>query len=531
MTLARVARHPAANAPAPSGFVPPTNSLYLWANYNANNQVTGTAVNGAAGGFTYDLAGNVIYDEANKYIYDFDGRICAVWNTTASTMTQYVYDAGGRRVAKGTISSWPSQGATCAAPTTANGFNLTNVYLRGLQGNQDTELNGQGNWVHTNIYSDGGLTATFWNSASGSTPALSYNFSNWLGTKRMQATAEASPNPMLEEYTRSYPFGNLLSLSGNGGDATEQHFTGKERDAESGNDYFGARYYGSSMGRFMSPDSHAGTLGNPQTLNRYTYGLNNPLAFIDPTGNDCVYAGSSAATSTTVRGDCISDSDSGVFVDGHVDSITDNPGGSSATIHWGDHTDANNPYDNPLQTSMMNARAMSGDPWGGHAFAQQLFQGAGSGSFVAANTAVNYAAGGYALLAGGAVFAPEIAAGTGAAASWGANATGLLGPAANRIFWSGAGYFGAQAAAELEEGSTLESTFIGRVLENTQDAFGLSYQTMKPAWDWASSAFANGAQGTATMYQGLNGYTGQIWNNIESPILNSNSVRVTSVPF
>jgi len=291
--------HPAANAPAPSGFVPPTNSLYLWASYNANNQVTGTAVNGAAGGFTYDLAGNVIYDEANKYIYDFDGRICAVWNTTASTMTQYVYDAEGRRVAKGTISSWPSQGATCAAPTTANGFNLTNVYLRGLQGNQDTELNGQGGWVHTNIYGDGGLTATFWNSASGSTPALSYNFSNWLGTKRMQATAESSPNPMLEEYTRSYPYGNLLSLSGNGGDATEQHFTGKERDTESGtgisgtgNDYFGARYYASTMGRFLSPDPSGLTyadLTNPQSLNLYSYVRNNPLINTDPTGMECVW--------------------------------------------------------------------------------------------------------------------------------------------------------------------------------------------------------------------------------------------------
>jgi len=31
-------------------------------------------------------------------------------------------------------------------------------------------------------------------------------------------------------------------------------YSGKERDAESGNDYFGARYYASSMGRFMSPD-------------------------------------------------------------------------------------------------------------------------------------------------------------------------------------------------------------------------------------------------------------------------------------
>jgi len=38
------------------------------------------------------------------------------------------------------------------------------------------------------------------------------------------------------------------------------HFTGKERDAESGNDYFNARYFGSSMGRFLSPDPLGGSL-------------------------------------------------------------------------------------------------------------------------------------------------------------------------------------------------------------------------------------------------------------------------------
>jgi RHS repeat-associated protein len=63
-------------------------------------------------------------------------------------------------------------------------------------------------------------------------------------------------------------------------------YTGKERDAESGNDYFGARYYASSMGRFMSPDPllNSGRPDNPQTWNRYTYVLNNPLVEIDPTG-------------------------------------------------------------------------------------------------------------------------------------------------------------------------------------------------------------------------------------------------------
>jgi RHS repeat-associated protein len=54
--------------------------------------------------------------------------------------------------------------------------------------------------------------------------------------------------------------------------------TGKERDAESGLDYFGARYYGSSMGRFSSHLIQAGlfacaTPGNPQSLNLYSYVL------------------------------------------------------------------------------------------------------------------------------------------------------------------------------------------------------------------------------------------------------------------
>jgi len=67
--------------------------------------------------------------------------------------------------------------------------------------------------------------------------------------------------------------------------------TGKERDPSSGLDNFGARYYASTMGRFMSPDDSfvAWDLSNPQSLNLYSYVLNNPLRFTDPTGHDCVY--------------------------------------------------------------------------------------------------------------------------------------------------------------------------------------------------------------------------------------------------
>ena len=68
--------------------------------------------------------------------------------------------------------------------------------------------------------------------------------------------------------------------------------TGKERDAESGLDYFGARYYASSMGRFSSPDPSGLSFANmadPQSLNLYAYVQNNPLVFVDPTGlsKDC----------------------------------------------------------------------------------------------------------------------------------------------------------------------------------------------------------------------------------------------------
>jgi RHS repeat-associated protein len=67
-------------------------------------------------------------------------------------------------------------------------------------------------------------------------------------------------------------------------------FTGKERDSESGLDNFGARYNSSAMGRWMSPDKinlTSARLVNPgNTLNKYVYGANNPLKYVDRDGED-----------------------------------------------------------------------------------------------------------------------------------------------------------------------------------------------------------------------------------------------------
>jgi len=66
--------------------------------------------------------------------------------------------------------------------------------------------------------------------------------------------------------------------------ATDYRFTGKELD-NTGLYYYGARYYDPEIGRFITPDSFVSNPLDPQTLNRYTYCRNNPLIYIDPSGN------------------------------------------------------------------------------------------------------------------------------------------------------------------------------------------------------------------------------------------------------
>jgi RHS repeat-associated protein len=65
-----------------------------------------------------------------------------------------------------------------------------------------------------------------------------------------------------------------------------QEFTGKERDAETGLDYFGARYFSGAQGRFTSPDpdNYDARLEQPQSWNMYGYTWNNPLKYVDEDG-------------------------------------------------------------------------------------------------------------------------------------------------------------------------------------------------------------------------------------------------------
>lgn len=239
------------------------------ATYNANNQIT--SISGAPGGYMLDAAGNTLDDGPNQYLYDGDGRMCASLKKVVGLMTGYLYDAEGQRVAKGTLSSFSCDLAT-------NGFQMSNEYVAGPDGQPLTEFDGQGNWLHTNAYAGGQLVATY------DTKGVHFHLSDWLGTRRVQTDSAGNP----ELTCSGGSFGDQLACAGPGTDATEQHFTGKERDTESGLDYFGARYYGSNMGRFTSPDpgnaSAFDHLGDPQAWNGYAYGRNNPLLYTDPDG-------------------------------------------------------------------------------------------------------------------------------------------------------------------------------------------------------------------------------------------------------
>ena len=152
------------------------------------------------------------------------------------TMTQYIYDAGGTRVGKGTITN-----SAAGCNTAQNGFTATNSYVLGPSGEQLTETDGNGNWIHSNVYAAGMLTATY-DTAPTADPALHFQLEDWLGSRRVQT--DVSRNP--EETFSSLPFGDGLAAAPasrappTADDATEIHFTGQQRDTESGNDYFGA---------------------------------------------------------------------------------------------------------------------------------------------------------------------------------------------------------------------------------------------------------------------------------------------------
>lgn len=259
----------------------------MWGNLYQKNQIVGMQhgeffqqtmnTRNQFNGWSYDAAGNLLNDGAHNYQYDPEGRIKCLeaGANCASPAASYVYTVEGRRVKR-----------------TTNGVTTLYQHDGGSVLSEFTNPGqGVGAWQKDYIYLNAALLAT--ESAADSTR---YHFGDHLGTPRV--VTDASGNVInRHDY---YPYGKEITPWSDG----ETHkFSGKERDAESGLDYFIARYYSSAQGRFVSPDpENAGAReDDPQSWNAYPYARNNPLLYVDPLGLDywvSIYGGTSFSVGT-----------------------------------------------------------------------------------------------------------------------------------------------------------------------------------------------------------------------------------------
>jgi len=229
------------NSPAPDNFI---NTV------NTNNQLV-SQVN-------YDTAGNSIFDGNHHYAFDAENRVYMLDNSGSQN---YVYDPEGRRVGKRGTSNdvvyWYGAGSTPLLITNDAGVPTTEYYFFGSERVAQREING-------------------------SSSTLRYYLGDNIGSTSLLINADGS----IYSEDDYYPYGKEHCISG-ACSFMEFKYTGKERDSESGLDYFGARYFASSMGRWVSTDPKGISLRhllNPQKLNKYTYVLNNPLTLVDPNG-------------------------------------------------------------------------------------------------------------------------------------------------------------------------------------------------------------------------------------------------------
>jgi len=225
--------------------------------------------------------GNMTADGTHGYVYDLENRIACVGvdingNCTTNS-TYYFYDPQGQRVGK-------------------QQYDTLEDYVYEPQGNIISVHNGSANLLRSELYSpDGRHVATWTPNPNGQywdpyPPGLFWNHADWLGTERVRTDI----NGNLAETCTDTPYGmnlNCVDITVPA-DTGPMHFTGKQRDAETGLDYFGARYNASNLGRFMTPDEVLADQhpSSPQSWNLYSYTRNNPLRFVDDDGQKVIEA-------------------------------------------------------------------------------------------------------------------------------------------------------------------------------------------------------------------------------------------------
>lgn len=207
---------------------------------------------GATYNLTYDENGNLIEGFGFTFAYDNANRLANVSNSSG-LVAEYFYDSNGQRFKKnesGTVTYYVGEHFEAVSHTNDTVINTSYYFANGERMAKASQ----------------GSTYYFHPDHLGSTNVIS----NSSGT--------------IVETTKYYPFGKLRE----GGDSAKHLFTGQEFDTETGLYYYGARYYSPDLMRFAQPDPVIQDLYNPQSLNHYSYVRNNPVKYVDPSGNFAV---------------------------------------------------------------------------------------------------------------------------------------------------------------------------------------------------------------------------------------------------
>ena len=285
--------------------------------------------------FTYDAKGNLISDGVFTHNWDHQNRLIS--SIDGETTVNYSYDESGARIQKTNISSGENTIYVNRFFDIENGNTKEHVYageLKVATSSSEVATSGNpgsgcrppaaGDWtITTSCTFDGDMAATggviveptavltiapgavlgidFHNqkllvrsgggvlvqqggslrqSGISSASNIVYHHSDHLSGSNVETDANGDVIELLDYY----PYGSVRLDEKSGTYENDYKFTGKELDEDTNLYYYGARYYDSAIGRFVSVDPWSGDLTNPQTLNKYSYVLNNPLKYVDPSG-------------------------------------------------------------------------------------------------------------------------------------------------------------------------------------------------------------------------------------------------------
>ena len=249
------------------------NTLIVYANISTGNissaNISFTKGNATDSNISYDSNGNREAGFGLYFEYNNFNQLVRVRNGTVggTIIEEYTYDANGNRVMK----YEPLRNSTT--------YYFDNNFVR--------VVNLSGTFDSVYYYDERSLVGSLDVNSS----KISFYHPDHLGSTSI--TTNSTGN-LIEETTYE-PFGKIIS-----GGNDRYDYTGKETDIGTGLDYYGARYYDPTYAQFTQPDIIIQDVYNPQTLNRYSYVLNNPMKYTDPTGNFWQFAALPALVSNPV---------------------------------------------------------------------------------------------------------------------------------------------------------------------------------------------------------------------------------------